>query len=145
MPENYFVGSIATDYEAKWPSLFEPAVVDPAVEFLAEAAGAGPILEFGIGTGRLAVPLSRRGLHVCGIELSPDMVAVLRAHEGADAIGVTIGDFAATLVEGIAGFLHPRLPRPQHDHEPDRRKTSRWPASPTRPPISLTGGASSSR
>ncbi len=103
MPENYFVGSIATDYEAKWPSLFEPAVVDPAVEFLAEAAGAGPILEFGIGTGRLAVPLSRRGLHVCGIELSPDMVAVLRAHEGADAIGVTIGDFAATLVEGSLG------------------------------------------
>ncbi len=103
MPENYFVGSIATDYEAKWPSLFEPTAVDPAVDFLAETAGAGPILEFGVGTGRLALPLSGRGLRVCGIELSPDMVAVLRAHMGADAIDVTVGDFAAAQIEGSLG------------------------------------------
>jgi SAM-dependent methyltransferase len=100
VPENYFVGSIATDYEAKWPDLFEPAVVNPAVEFLAEAAGPGPILEFGIGTGRLALPLSRRGLGVCGIELSPDMVGVLRSQAGAGGIGVTVGDFATAQVDG---------------------------------------------
>ncbi len=103
MPENYFVGSIATDYEAKWPGLFEPAVVDPAVHFLTEAAGPGPVLEFGIGTGRLALPLSAHGLGVCGIELSADMVGALRSHEGADAIGVTIGDFAAARVDGSLG------------------------------------------
>jgi SAM-dependent methyltransferase len=103
MPENYFVGSIASGYEAKWPDLFDPAVVDPAVDFLATRAGDGPVLELGIGTGRLALPLSRRGLRVHGIELSSDMVDQLRAHDGADAITVTLGDFATTPAQGCRG------------------------------------------
>jgi SAM-dependent methyltransferase len=101
--ENYFVGSVATEYEAKWPHLFDPAVVDPAVDFLAAQAGTGPVLELGIGTGRLALPLSRRGLQVHGIDLSPDMVEQLRTNEGADAITVTLGDFATTVAEGCSG------------------------------------------
>ncbi len=103
MPENYFVGPIASEYEARWPHLFDPAVIDPAVDFLAARAGAGPVLELGIGTGRLALPLSRRGLRVYGIELSPDMVEQLRTNEGADAITVTLGDFATTVAEGCSG------------------------------------------
>ena len=100
MPKNYFDERIAKSYEAKWPELFEPAVVDPVVSFLAELAGTGAALELGIGTGRLAIPLSHRGVRVHGIELSPDMVAQLRAKPGTDAIGVTIGDFATTRVGG---------------------------------------------
>ena len=103
MPENYFVGSIASGYETKWPDLFDPAVVDPAVDFLVEHRGTGRALELGIGTGRLALPLSRRGADVHGIELSPDMVEQLRAQDGSDDIGVTIGDFATTEVEGSSG------------------------------------------
>jgi SAM-dependent methyltransferase len=103
VPENYFVGSIASDYEAKWPHLFDPAVVGPAVYFLAARAGAGPILELGIGTGRLALPLSRRGFPVHGIELSSDMVEQMRTKDGADAISVTLGDFATTTAEGCRG------------------------------------------
>ncbi len=106
MPENYFTGRIAQEYEARWPHLFEPAVVDPAVDFLAGLSGASPTpaaLEFGVGTGRLALPLSRRGVRVHGIELSPDMVEQLRRYPGADAVDVTIGDFATTAVEGRAG------------------------------------------
>ena len=80
--------------------MFEPAVVDPAVSFLADLAGDGAALELGIGTGRLALPLSRRGVRVHGIDLSPAMVAQLRAKPGADDIGVTIGDFATTKVDG---------------------------------------------
>ena len=83
-----------------WASLSEPAVVDPAVSFLADLAGAGAALELGIGTGRIALPLSRRGVRVHGIELSPAMVAQLQAKPGAPDIGVTIGDFATTKVEG---------------------------------------------
>jgi SAM-dependent methyltransferase len=98
MAENYFDGRIATSYRAKWPLLFEPDVVGPAVSFLAELAGTGAALELGIGTGRLAVPLSQRGVQVHGIELSPDMVAELRATPGSGSISVTIGDFAATRV-----------------------------------------------
>ena len=61
MGKNYFDERIAGSYEAKWPQLFESAAVDPVVSFLAGLAGAGPILELGIGTGRIALPLSRRG------------------------------------------------------------------------------------
>jgi SAM-dependent methyltransferase len=100
VPENYFDERIAKGYDAKWAYLAEPAVVDPAVSFLAELAGAGAALELGIGTGRLALPLSRRGVPVHGMELSPAMVAQLQAKPGADTIGVTIGDFATTKVGG---------------------------------------------
>jgi SAM-dependent methyltransferase len=100
VPRNYFDERIAKSYQARWPELFEPAVVDPAVSFLADLAGTGAALELGIGTGRIAIPLRLRGVRVHGIDLSPDMVAQLRAKPGTDDIGVTIGDFAATRVGG---------------------------------------------
>jgi SAM-dependent methyltransferase len=100
VPTNYFDERIARSYEARWPGLFEPAVLDPAVRFLAELAGTGAALELGIGTGRVAIPLSRRGVRVHGIDLSPDMVAELRSKPGSDDIGVTVGDFATTTVGG---------------------------------------------
>jgi SAM-dependent methyltransferase len=105
VPENYFVGSVASGYKAKWPDLFDPAVVNPAVDFLAARAGAGPVLELGVGTGRLALPLSRTGLKVHGIELSADMVAQLRTEEGAEAISVTVGDFSTSTVEACRGTV----------------------------------------
>jgi SAM-dependent methyltransferase len=74
--------------------------VEPVVDFLAALAGDGRALELGIGTGRIALPLSRRGVRVHGIDLSPAMVARLAAKPGADAIAVTIGDFATTRVDG---------------------------------------------
>ncbi len=80
--------------------MFDPAVVDPVVNFLAELAGSGRALELGIGTGRIALPLARRGVPVHGIELSKAMIARLRAKPGGDDIGVTIGDFASTTVDG---------------------------------------------
>jgi len=98
--KNYFDERVAKGYDTRWSNLFEPAVLDPAVDFLAELAGAGPALELGIGTGRIALPLSKRGIHVHGIELSPAMVEQLRAKPGGDDIAVTIGDFATTRVDG---------------------------------------------
>jgi SAM-dependent methyltransferase len=78
--------------------LFEPAVVEPTVNFLARLAGSGPVLELGIGTGRIALPLRRRGVEVHGIELSSAMIAHLRAQPGGDTITITAGDFATTAV-----------------------------------------------
>jgi Methyltransferase domain len=75
-----------------WPKPFDPAAIGPTVDFLAQLAVAGPALELGIGIGRIALPLSRRGVRVHGIELSPAMVAQLRRREGTAAIDVTIGD-----------------------------------------------------
>jgi SAM-dependent methyltransferase len=100
VPANYFDERIATSYEARWPELFEPAAIDPVVAFLAGLAGDGAALELGIGTGRIAIPLSRRGVAVHGIDLSPEMVAELRAKPGGGDLGVTVGDFATTRVGG---------------------------------------------
>jgi SAM-dependent methyltransferase len=100
MPEDYFGERVAARYDASSADLFEPAVVDPVVEVLAGLAGRGAALELGIGTGRIALPLARRGISVHGIDLSEAMVARLRAKPGAEQIGVTIGDFATTAVEG---------------------------------------------
>ena len=90
---------IAQRYETLWPELFEPDVIDPAVDFLADLARGASALELGIGTGRIALPLSRRGVRVHGIEASAAMVAQLLAKPGAVDIGVTIGDFATSTVD----------------------------------------------
>jgi SAM-dependent methyltransferase len=73
---------------------------DDTVEFLAQLAPGGPALELAIGTGRIALPLAARGIRVDGIDLSPEMVAKLRAKPGGDQISVTMGDFAAVPVPG---------------------------------------------
>jgi SAM-dependent methyltransferase len=98
MPKVYFDERIAARYDADSADMFEPAVVDPTVNFLADLAGTGDALELGIGTGRIALPLSRRGIRVHGIDLSQAMTARLRAKPGADDIDVTIGDFATARV-----------------------------------------------
>ena len=101
MPKpNYFDGRVAEHYDETFADTFDPAVVDPAVDFLADLAGGGAALELGVGTGRLALPLSRRGVRVHGIDLSAAMIDQLRLKCGADAIEVTVGDFATTKVDG---------------------------------------------
>jgi 2-polyprenyl-3-methyl-5-hydroxy-6-metoxy-1,4-benzoquinol methylase len=72
--------------------------VNATVEFLANLAGDGPALEFAVGTGRIALPLSRRGEPTQGIDLSRPMVARLKAKPGGNDVDVTIGDMATTSV-----------------------------------------------
>ncbi|HEY2939107.1 MAG TPA: class I SAM-dependent methyltransferase [Gaiellaceae bacterium] len=98
--DGYFDERVAARYDESSAEMFDPAVVDPAVDFLAELAGSGRALELGIGTGRIALPLAQRGVRVHGIELSNAMVARLRAKPGGEEIGVTIGDFSTTTVDG---------------------------------------------
>jgi SAM-dependent methyltransferase len=100
VPEDHFGDSVAARYDSTEAAMFEADVVEPAVDFLARLAGDGAALELGVGTGRIALPLSRRGVRVHGIDLSPAMVERLRAKPGGDAVAVTIGDFATTRVEG---------------------------------------------
>jgi SAM-dependent methyltransferase len=99
--ENYFDVWVAQHYEVLWPHLFDPQVIEPTVSFLAGLAGDGRALELGIGTGRLALPLSRRGIRVDGIELSAAMVEQLHSQPGSADINVTIGDFSTTRVNGM--------------------------------------------
>ena len=99
LPENYFGEEIAARYDDDVEG-FDPAVLDPVVDFLVQRARGGAVLELGIGTGRVAVPLAQRGVRVHGIDLSPAMVARLRAKPDAEGIDVTMGDFATTTVGG---------------------------------------------
>ncbi|MBE1530960.1 class I SAM-dependent DNA methyltransferase [Actinomadura algeriensis] len=98
--DDHFGEEVAATYDEASAEMFAPDAVDPAVDLLAELAGDGRALEFGIGTGRLALPLARRGVPVHGIDLSSAMVARLRAKPGGDAIDVTIGDFATARAPG---------------------------------------------
>jgi SAM-dependent methyltransferase len=98
--DGYFDERVAAGYDESDPEMFAPEAVEPVVDFLAAIAGNGPVLELGIGTGRIAFPLARRGLPVHGIELSRAMVARLREKPGGEDIEVTIGDFSTTTVEG---------------------------------------------
>ena len=106
MPEDHFGVRAAERYDESRADMFDPSVVEPVVEFLAELAGDGAALELGIGTGRIGLPLSQRGVRVHGIDLSDAMVAKLREKPGADQIGVTIGDLAATRVEGTFSVVY---------------------------------------
>ena len=105
-PEDYFGASVAPRYDDAHGEMFDPSVVDPAVDFLAELAGDGAALELGIGTGRIALPLAMRGVRVHGIELSRAMVEQLHAKPGSDALEVTIGDFATTTVDGVFSLAY---------------------------------------
>ncbi len=99
MPEDYFGERVAERYDESSAEMFEPAAVDPVVNFLADLAGDGAALELGIGTGRIALPLAARGVPVHGIDLSEAMVARMKAKPGGEQIPVTIGDFATTTVD----------------------------------------------
>jgi SAM-dependent methyltransferase len=79
----------------------------PAVEFLAALAdGAGKVLELGVGGGRVALPLARRGVAVEGIEASQAVLDRLRATPGGESIPVAMGDMADVAVDGPFGLVY---------------------------------------
>lgn len=104
--DDHFAGEVADRYDTTLGAMGSPEVLGPIVDLLAELAGAGSALELAIGTGRVALPLAARGVPVSGIELSPDMLAQLRAKPGGDAIPVTIGDMTATRVDGAFRLVY---------------------------------------
>jgi SAM-dependent methyltransferase len=104
--ETHFYDWVAERYEQLWPELFDPSAVNLAVDFLADVSGSRPVLEFGIGTGRLAVPLAERGIAVAGIELSQAMAARVAERPAGGDVRVIIGDFATTRVDGEFGLVY---------------------------------------
>jgi SAM-dependent methyltransferase len=100
VPENRFVGEIARTYDQPGTGMWDEGVLGATVDCLVELSDGGAAMEFAIGTGRVALPLSARGVHVTGIELSADMLAVLRSKPEAREIKTVEGDMAVTFVEG---------------------------------------------
>jgi SAM-dependent methyltransferase len=101
LPEDHFGEDVAERYDGdpEHDPMFSAAMIEPVVDFLVQRARGGPVLELGIGTGRIAIPLAERGVQVHGIDLSEAMVARLQAKRGGDRIPVVIGDFATTKVD----------------------------------------------
>ena len=104
--DGYFDERIAARYDESSAEMFDADALEPAVDFLSALAGEGGALEFAIGTGRIALPLARRGVQVHGIDLSKAMVARLRAKPGGRDIPVTIGDFSTTRVDGSFSLVY---------------------------------------
>ncbi len=91
---------MAAVYDETSSAMFEPELLDRTVDLLADCARGGAALELAVGTGRVALPLSARGVPVQGIELSPHMAEQLLGKPGADAVPVTVGDMTSTRVAG---------------------------------------------
>jgi SAM-dependent methyltransferase len=104
--EGYFGERVAAVYDEHSASMFEPAVVGPAVDTLAELAGGGRALELAVGTGRIALPLAARGVPVAGIDDSEAMLERLRAKPGGDRIELVAGDMATTRVAGEFSLVY---------------------------------------
>jgi SAM-dependent methyltransferase len=96
----------AAHYDDDAAAMFSQEVLDATVKFLADLAGDGPALEFAIGTGRVAVPLHRRGVPVTGIELSTPMVAQLRTKIDESSLPVVVGDMATAIVPGEFALVY---------------------------------------
>jgi SAM-dependent methyltransferase len=104
-PIDRFGPDVAADYDDPDDPRFAPAAVDPVVDLLVGLA-AGGALELAIGTGRIALPLARRGVRVHGIDLSEAMLDRLRAKPDAERVALTLGDIATTRVEGTFSVVY---------------------------------------
>ena len=97
---------IAEVYDKTYAAQSDPSVLGPMVDLLAGLARGGPVLEFAVGTGRVALPLAARGIAVHGIELSPHMAGQLAAKPGAGGVAVTIGDMTTARVAGAFRLVY---------------------------------------
>jgi SAM-dependent methyltransferase len=94
--------NIASEYDSMFGYMFD---VEATVEFLLDEAGPGPLLELGVGTGRIALPLAERGVEVHGIDASQAMLDRLRAKPGGAEITTTVADFGEAPMDGPYGLI----------------------------------------
>ncbi len=104
--EDVWDAAAARAYDTPGTGVFAPDVLGPAVDRLVALAGGGRALEFAVGTGRVALPLARRGVPVAGIDVSPAMVGRLREKADADTVPVVVGDMATARVPGEFGLVY---------------------------------------
>jgi SAM-dependent methyltransferase len=106
VPESSAYDSIARLYDP-----WSRSVVEDVPFYLEEArrAGGGPVVELGVGTGRIAIPIAADGIRVIGVDSSPEMLAVCR--ERAELAGVEalvdprLGDLRDPPVEECVGLV----------------------------------------
>ncbi len=106
MDDDVWNEQVAAEYDASCAHMYTPEVLGATVSFLRRRAGSGPVLEFAVGTGRVALPLSAAGVRVAGIERSEPMARELGAKPGSDAVAVAIGDMTTTRVPGTFSLVY---------------------------------------
>lgn len=104
--QDWFAGEVAAGYDEDTAAMSGEAALGPMLDLLESLADGGPVAEFAIGTGRVALPLAARGLRVAGVESSPDMLAQLRGKPGGGEheLPVALGDMATAEVPGRGTF-----------------------------------------
>jgi SAM-dependent methyltransferase len=101
-PETY--GDAIADVYDEWYPMDDEGRA--AVEFLFDASAGGPVLELGVGTGKLAIPLAERGLAVHGVDASPAMLDKLRSKPGGDRVHTQLGDMGSDLPAGPFALIY---------------------------------------
>jgi SAM-dependent methyltransferase len=104
--DGWFGEEVAATYDDATGAEFDPGVIAASVDLLERIADGGPALELAVGTGRLAIPLARRGVPVHGIDLSRAMVQRLRAKQDGESVEVTVGDMTTTRVPGPFSMVY---------------------------------------
>jgi len=97
---NEYIASTYGDHLAEVYDEWFGTAEEATVELLAELAQGGRALELGIGTGRIALPLTKKGVEVHGIDASEAMISQLRSRPGGETLEVSLGDFSDLKVEG---------------------------------------------
>lgn len=95
--DQHYGEAIADVYDSWYADLTD---VDATIAFLRRFVGTGPVLELGIGTGRLALPLAETGVTVHGIDVSEAMLDRLRAKDPSGRIRIVVGDMVDDLPDG---------------------------------------------
>ncbi|MFF9490120.1 hypothetical protein [Streptomyces sp. NPDC014676] len=97
---------VARDYDKSSAQMYAPEVLGPTVSFLQRRVGRNPASEFAVGTGRVALPLSARGVRVAGIEKSRPAAQELGGKPGSGEVPVAIGDMATCRVPGVFSLVY---------------------------------------
>lgn len=106
MADDIWDEDAALSYDTPGTGMFAPEVLGPTVDRLVELADGSAALEFAIGTGRVAIPLSERGVPVTGVELSTAMLDQLRTKADEATIPVVVGDMATVRAPGSFGLVY---------------------------------------
>lgn len=105
-PDQHLDPVVAANYDSQVPERFEPALLDAAVAVLSDLADGGDVVEFAIGTGRVALPLAAAGVSVSGLDASQPMLDQMAKKPGADQIPVTLGDMTTTRIADDAALVY---------------------------------------
>ncbi len=105
-PDEHLDPAVAEAYDDSVAERFSAEDVGPTVAVLTELAAGGSVVEFAVGTGRIALPLHAAGVDVQGIDFSEPMLAQLRSKPGAEAIKLSQGDMTSTQVCADASLVY---------------------------------------